>query len=219
MAKRKAVLKWSFGNEKLAKLDTVSFNLPAFRSRDGFAVCPKAGTCATYCYARQGRYIMPTVQNAREHNLAIVRGNLADFVQTAIADLADIRNKTVRVHDSGDFFSQDYLDAWFEIARAYPRKRFYAYTKSLHLDRSNAPSNFQIVQSVGGLLDAEIDTTQSHARVFETHAQRKAAGYVNGNLNDGPAIKGVRAIGLVYHGTKNLKDGQRRYLRMVKVGA
>ena len=37
----------------------------------------------------------------------------------------------VRVHDSGDFFSQEYFDAWLEVARGRPRTRFYAYTKSL----------------------------------------------------------------------------------------
>lgn len=219
MAKAKPFLKWSFGNEKLAKLDTVSFNLPAFLARDGFKVCPMAGACATLCYARQGRYIMPSVQDAREHNLAIVRGPMADFVRMAIADLAGIKNKIVRVHDSGDFFSQDYLSAWFAIASAYPNKKFYAYTKSLHLDRETGrPANFQIVQSMGGIMDSAIDTGKSHARIFATHADRKRAGYVDGNVNDGPAIAGKRAIGLVYHGTRNLKDGQVRYLRMANNG-
>ncbi len=212
-------LKWSMGNSKLVKTDTVSFNLPAFKSEDGFAVCPKAGACATVCYARQGRYIMPVVRAAREFNLAIVRADLQAFKAAALADLANIKQRSIRVHDSGDFFSQAYMDVWFEIARAFPNKRFYSYTKSLHLDRTAQPSNFQVIQSVGGLMDAAINTEQSHSRIFASHADRKRAGYVDGNVSDRPAILGKRAIGLVYHGSKNLKDGQRRWLRLNEVKA
>lgn len=208
-------LKWSTGNEKLKKLDTISFNLPAFRSADGFKVCPKAGACATLCYARQGRYIMPNVAASRESNLIKVRGDLTIFVREATEDLGNIRNKIVRVHDSGDFFSQEYMDAWFQIARLFPKKRFYAYTKSLHLDRVNKPKNFQIIQSVGGLLDDKINKRSSHSRIFATVSDRKKAGYVNGNKDDGPAIRGEQKIGLVYHGNKNLKEGQVRWLRAI----
>jgi hypothetical protein len=156
--------------------------------------------------------MMPNVAAPREFNLAIVRESVETFKQMAIADLSKIKNATVRVHDSGDFFSQEYLDAWFDIARMYPKKKFYAYTKSLHLDRSRRPENFQIVQSVGGLLDDHIDKTQSHSQIFTTHALRKAAGYVDGNKDDSPAIKGKTKIGLVYHGNKHLKPGQVRWL-------
>ncbi len=208
-------LKWSAGNEKLKKLDTISFNLPAFRSADGFHVCPKAGGCATLCYARQGRFMMPAVAATREFNLAKVRGDLSVFVREATEDLSKIKNTIIRVHDSGDFFSQEYMDAWFSIARAFPKKKFYAYTKSLHLQWRKAPKNFQIIQSVGGLLDERIDKKHSHSRIFATVSDRKRAGYVDGNKNDQPAIDGVKKIGLVYHGTRNLKEGQVAWLRQV----
>lgn len=208
-------LKWSTGNSKLKKTGTVSFNLPAFRSADGFAVCPKAGGCATLCYARQGFYTFKSVAAAREANLAVVRGDLARFVQLAKADLAKLKHTTVRLHDSGDFFSQEYLNAWIEIIKQFPEKKFYAYTKSLHLDFSAVPSNLQIIQSAGGLLDKQIDTSKSHSRIFASHADRIAHDYVDGNVNDQPAIDGVTRIGLVYHGSKKLKTGQIRWLKSV----
>src|SRR3990167_6387334 len=210
-------MKWSFGNSKLAKLDTVSFNIPAFRSADGFHTCPKAGACATMCYARQGRYMMPNVAATREFNLDIVRGDLNHFINSAIDDLGRIKQSIIRVHDSGDFFSQAYMDAWFTLAAYFPSKKFYAYTKSLHLDRSKKPSNFQIIQSVGGLMDASIDPNDCHSRIFSSHQQRKKAGYVDGNKNDQPAIDGIQRIGLVYHGVKNLKAGQVKWLDSNKV--
>lgn len=208
-------LKWSTNNAKLKKLDTASFSLPAFRSADGFKVCPKAGGCASLCYARQGRYVIPGVQASREYNLRIIRDSVERFTAYAIEDLRQIRQRTIRVHDSGDFFSQAYLDSWFTIARQFPEKRFYAYTKSLHLDRSQCPENFQLVQSAGGQLDDAIDLRQSHSRIFATVADRRRAGYVDGNRNDGPAIKGVQKIGLVYHGTSKLKAGQIQWLRSI----
>ncbi len=205
-------LRWSNGNEKLKKTRTVSFNLPAFRSRDGHVTCPMAGICAGPCYARQGRIIMPQAQNTREFNLAIARADLPAFERYAVLDLARIRTKSIRVHDSGDFYSQAYLDSWLRIMRQYPQKRFYAYTKCLHLDWSQTPPNFQVVYSLGGKLDHLIDLTKPHARIFATHDDRKQAGYVDGNKTDRPAQRGEIKIGLVYHGTRNLTPAQTQSL-------
>lgn len=207
------LLRWSFGNEKLQKTDTVSFNLPAFRSADGFAVCPQAGGCASYCYARQGRFLMPEVQAARELNLTIARHDLPTFERLARVDLARIRQRSIRIHDSGDFFSQAYLDAWCRIVAAFPDKRFYAYTKSLHLNFRAQPKNLRIVQSIGGKLDAKVNPRLSHTRVFASVADRRAAGYVNGNETDRPAQRGAIRIGFVYHGSIPISAGLARYLR------
>lgn len=204
-------LKWSLGNSKVSKLDAVSFGIPALQSADGFKTCPMAGACAAVCYARQGMYIMPNVKASREHNLRIARGNLATFEAMAIEDLGHIGARFVRVHDSGDFYSQEYLDTWGRIARAFPNKVFYAYTKSLHLDFSNVPPNFKVTQSQGGKLDSRIDRSKPHSRIFASDADRRAAGYGNGSNTDTLAIRGETKIGLVYHGTKKLSDAQTEY--------
>jgi len=49
---------------------------------------------------------------------------------------SDIR--ALRIHESGDFFSQDYLDAWVSIIKAFPTFSFWAYTKSYMLDFKEA---------------------------------------------------------------------------------
>lgn len=205
---KKLILKWSMNNAKLKKLETASFNLPAFRSESGFEVCPQAGGCATLCYARQGRYVIKSVRDVREFNLAHARGDQGQFKANLTSDLKNIKQRVIRLHDSGDFFSQTYLDTWCEVMSAFPEKRFYAYTKSLHLDWTRTPPNFQRIQSMGGKMDAHIDVSRSHARIFSSTAERLAAGYADGNKNDGPAIAGIQKIGLVYHGTKHLKRGQ-----------
>lgn len=206
-------LKWSFGNTKISKLDAVSFGVPAYRSASGFKTCPKAGACAAVCYARQGSYTWSTVQTAREANLRRIRADIRGFVRDALQDLQRIRARYVRVHDSGDFFSQAYLDAWSRIAREFPDKTFYAYTKSLHLDFNACPENLRITQSEGGKLDGQINRRRPHSRIFATHADRKRAGYLDGSRTDRPAITGKVKIGLVYHGTRKLAEAQRKYFK------
>lgn len=56
-----------------------------------------------------------------------------------------------RIHEAGDFFSQEYFDAWLEVARKMPGTLFYAYTVSLPywLNRKNQiPRNFKLIASM-----------------------------------------------------------------------
>ena len=222
-----ACLKWTEGNSKLTSTSGASsyrilgYGIPADYAfeRDGYRMntCPSALACRGVCYAKQGRYTMPNVAAARRHNLDTYLADRDAFIAGAIADLAKYatRYNVVRVHDSGDFFEQDYLDAWATIARAHPGIIFYAYTKSLDLSFTGIPSNLRITQSVGGRHDALIDPDFSHARIFadteEAIATMAADGYVDGSESDVPAIEGLVRIGLVYHGTRKMTDAQKLY--------
>lgn len=219
-----AFLKWTEGNSKLQKTSgsdgswrVLGYGIPADYSfeRDGVKhnTCPGALACRAVCYAKQGSYAWTNVKAARKHNLDAYLADRDAFIAGAVADLTRFssRYNVVRVHDSGDFFSQAYLDAWFTIARAFPGIRFYCYTKSLHLDWTACPSNLSVTQSIGGRYDAELDPDFSHSRIFATDADRIAAGYVDGNASDAPAIRGLVQIGLVYHGTRKLTDEQARH--------
>jgi hypothetical protein len=55
----------------------------------------------------------------------------------------------VRWHDAGDFFSKEYLDLAFDVARANPDVKFYAYTKIADVATGNKPANFIINFSSG----------------------------------------------------------------------
>jgi hypothetical protein len=64
--------------------------------------------------------------------------------------------KIIRIHVSGDFFSQAYFDAWVSVAVAEPYKIFYAYTKSLPYWEKRIgklPANFRLTASFGGRRD------------------------------------------------------------------
>jgi hypothetical protein len=204
------MVKLSIGNSKLNKTSAskgyrvVGFGLPAVDT------CPGASACKGICFATQGTYRFRAVRAVRADNLAASQGS--SFVTDMVAAIRRRRSRNVvRVHDSGDFYSQEYMDSWFAIARALPGKRFYAYTKSLHLDFTGKPDNFMIIQSLGGKYDHLVDLTRSHARIFATHDARIAAGYVDGNETDIPAIEGVHKIGLVYHGGRKLTKAQATY--------
>lgn len=213
--------KWN-KNEKLTKTsgkggwNVVGFGLPAdFNFMvDGVKhnTCPGALSCRDVCYAKQGGYRYPASKAARSHNLAFSQGDA--FVSGVVVDLARMRTvNTVRIHDSGDFYSQEYFNKWCDIAKALPHLTFYAYTKSLHLDLSGAPENFKVTQSLGGRLDSLVNLGKPHSRIFTSHEDRVRAGYVDGNLTDAYAIEGEQKIGLVYHGNKNLTEGQKIYFR------
>jgi hypothetical protein len=220
--------KWVMGNRKLEKTSggkyrVVGWGIPAdvnFVDGDGKRQnsCPGAKACRAVCYAKQGTYRFSNVINARQHNLDLsMRG---DFASLIIADLSSMVVKSkkcrkpynvVRLHDSGDFYSQKYLDAWATVAAAYPHVTFYAYTKSLHLDLSVAPANLRITQSLGGKHDKLVNLGRPHSRIFASHDARERESYVDGNLSDVPAIEGDISIGLVYHGGRNLTKSQKKF--------
>lgn len=209
-------IRLSTNNSKLVKtsgesVKVIGFGIPADRTFGGGNTCPGASACRAVCFAKQGAYNFKNVKEARMANLDASMG--PGFVADTVAALRRRRSyNVVRVHDSGDFYSQEYLDRWYAVARAMPERVFYAYTKSMHLDLWGAkPDNFRLVQSLGGKWDKRVDLSKPHSRIFASHEARIQAGYVDGNVSDLPAIEGETRIGLVYHGVRNLTPAQERY--------
>lgn len=194
----------SDGNTKLAADNIVSFNLIPI------VHCPMAGACKQYCYATVGQQAFRSgvLRRAR----AFLATQQADFVPRMIAEVARAVKKgarAVRVHDSGDFYSYEYMMQWLEIAKAHPGVRFYAYTKMVSLVRlayknGLVPDNFRLIQSLGGVADARIDHSLPHSRIFTSHEDLLAAGYADASESDAPAAFGASPlIGLVIHGAKS----------------
>lgn len=189
------------GNAKLRKDDIVTWNLPAGKC------CPKAGICRRYCYACKGNYHYPSVELGAERNYtASLESDFAMQLHRACRALIKSGKYRIRIHSSGDFYSQEYLDKWVAAMYCSPEITFYAYTKSLHLDWSAALRlpNFMLIQSEGGLLDAEMDVRLPIARVFASEEElvlANAAGgqWVNGSITDLVAMSGTSRIGLIKH--------------------
>jgi hypothetical protein len=212
--------KWTNGNEKLNKdnggtYNIIGFGIPAdydfLLNGEKQNTCPGALACRGVCYAKQGRYAMSNVVNARKHNLDLSQNPY--FVDWVVSDLQRMRKvNTVRIHDSGDFYNQEYYDKWCAIATMLPDITFYAYTKTVNMDLwTHKPDNLKITQSLGGKYDDMVNLGMPHSRIFADDDARINAGYADGNINDVPAIEGLVKIGLVYHGIKNLTESQKRY--------
>jgi hypothetical protein len=190
-------------------------NLP---ERGRFMTCPNAGACAQVCYARNGTYRFSNVLEAHTRNLtrylddpgqwlSDLHGELAQgkFRPTGVPRAvpsgldpelqrwADRGGVAVRIHDSGDFFSLDYLKDWLYTASIFTDILFYAYTKEVSmlksLDPKDIPANFRYLFSTGGLEDGLIDPEDDrHADVFPDDEALEAAGYESQEASDLLAI-------------------------------
>lgn len=193
----------SMNNSKLKRDGIAVFGIPAYKSKDGFLTCPGAKACITGCYAKQGAYVWSNVAQAYENRLALTRS--PEFVSTIVNELKRRKSiKTVRIHDSGDFYSREYLDNWLKIINSLSHVKFYAYTKMLPLFQGlTLPPNFTVIYSFGGKFDSQIDTNKDrHSKVFATVKEMKQAKYVDTTTRDINAIGKNNRIGLVYHGSK-----------------
>ncbi|MFJ8752279.1 hypothetical protein ACIREO_23530 [Streptomyces sp. NPDC102441] len=183
-------------NSQLRAEGIFNFPLPAWagRFKDGstYNACPGAGACAKLCYARVGTYRFPSVLAAHERNMWLTMHALADWEAQMAEEIRHkrFRGKWIRLHDSGDFHSDEYLEAWLRIMRDAPEDTwFYCYTKSVSMFRRlvepNPPKNFLWCYSLGGkedhLLDLEVDR---HADVFPGVAEVEAAGYTDQTESD-----------------------------------
>lgn len=186
-------------NSKLKKtsvangIKVMNFGIPAQ------STCLWADKCKKYCYASKGAYIWSNVKPAFEAREKITRQD--NFPQLMIAEIVKRKVDVVRIHDSGDFYSREYVNKWFKVMDSLPQVKFYAYTKSLPLfDGVKLPSNFILIYSEGGKRDDMIDaSSHRHARIFKTEAELLAAGYANASNDDLIAIGNNPKIGLLSH--------------------
>jgi len=223
------LLKFSTGNGKLK--NRLIFNLPA-----GYA-CPHAGVCKTMadratgqiydlpqytgtiadeyrCFAAMAE-TRPTVRSARWHNWDLLRetmhmnGNQAMLLR----DLIDLSlafqpaKKLVRIHESGDFWTENYMKAWMLVAHAHKDMKFYAYTKSLGMWynlQHMIPSNFYLTASYGGTLDYLIP---KHPEVFTrvayvVYTEQEAADRGLEIDHDDSHCLGDKPFALLVHGSQ-----------------
>ncbi|MFJ4790044.1 hypothetical protein [Streptomyces sp. NPDC088794] len=207
-------------NREMRAIGVWNWSLPAWAGRlpDGrsYNTCPSAGICRHVCYARHGTYTWPAVKAKHQSNLQFVLDDLSGWRQSLIAELGARKflGAWVRIHDSGDFFSDDYLLAWLHVIRARSATNFYAYTKEIGRFRAlvepNPPTNFLWVYSFGGTQDAALDIDCDRvADVFPNEESIAAAGWNSQEASDLLALLGPRLVGIpanrIPHFLKRLK--------------
>lgn len=223
----------SMGNSDLRRDGIFTWSLPAWVTEldDGriINVCPSAGECAKPCYARKGTYRFRNVKQKHQANLKRVLDDLAGWEREMTEELQKPKfvRKYVRIHDGGDFFSQEYLEAWLRIIRATPTTIFYCYTKEVKMFKEivepDYPKNFYWVYSYGGRQDHLIEDNDRQADVFPSKEAMEAAGFFDQEASDLLAITGPHKVGIVINnhagavrGLEGQSFGQRQAARHVK---
>lgn len=181
------MLKWSQANAKTEELKNVPElavwlkEYPQVWSLDLLSghTCPYAKECLSKveiiagkrtvvdgkhtkfrCFSASQEALFPNVYNLRKHNTDLLRA--AKGIDGKFALLNESLPKKVgitRIHVGGDFFNQDYFDAWVKLAETHQDRLFYFYTKSLPfwLTYEWLPSNMVGTASRGGYKDKLID--------------------------------------------------------------
>jgi hypothetical protein len=73
------------------------------------------------CYAASGENLFRNIRVSRWRNFDMLKGkSVKDMALLIDRSLPRKGIKLVRMHASGDFFSQAYFDAWIEVARWNP---------------------------------------------------------------------------------------------------
>ena len=205
-------------NRKIAKskVNTFNFGIPAYQSITGLITCPGAKDCIKGCYARQGAYAWSPVKQAYENRL---QATLSDNFPIDLWE-AIVENKAerIRIHDSGDFYSYEYLCKWLLIAESLPHVEFYCYTKRVDLFkeyRITPPKNFTVIFSYGGKFDHLIEpNTDKHSVVFSNENDLLSSGYLDASDNDDTIFllntTKETGIGLIYHGASSKDWGLRQ---------
>ncbi|WP_410659490.1 GP88 family protein [Amycolatopsis sp. lyj-112] len=206
-------------NRELKKLGVWNWSLPAFAGKlpDGrsYNTCPSAGVCAQACYARNGTYLFPNVKARHQQNLMLVLDDLPGWTKAMLDELSHKKftDAWVRIHDSGDFFTNTYLAAWLEVIRARPRTRFYAYTKEVAMFRTlvepSPPRNFWWVYSYGGTQDHTLDPAADRvADVFADESSIEDAGWHSQAESDLLAVLGPAPVGIPANNIAHFKARQ-----------
>ena len=126
--------------------------------------CPGAGACKVYCYAKKGGYVQWKASSmSQTRMLNFLLNDPQGFKAKLESELSAAKSKfgskgtdiVVRWHDAGDFFSPDYVDLAYSVAKDFPDVDFYAYTKMAGVALGNKPSNFKMNFSMGATPDQE----------------------------------------------------------------
>jgi hypothetical protein len=137
------------------------------------------------CFSASQEVQYNGVYNRRKHNFDLLRackssGEMLDLLVKSLPENAGV----IRIHVAGDFFNQNYFDAWLALAALKPNVLFYDYTKSIPywIARKQAVANlpnFVLTASRGGRQDKLISRHRLRQAVvvnFETAREALKAG-------------------------------------------
>ena len=112
------------------------------------------------CYSASQEAIYTNAYKKRKANFEALKGLETDEMVTLLCDNLPKNSGVIRIHAAGDFFNQQYFNAWMKVAELNPGVLFYAYTKALpywvHFGLDKIPENVILTASRGGRSDSMI---------------------------------------------------------------
>ena len=161
------------------------------------------------CFSASQEVQYTNVYNLRKHNFDMLRklscGEMVDMINQSLPTNAGI----VRIHVAGDFFSQQYMEAWYTVALLNPSILFYAYTKSLRfwlaINEFPILHNFVLTASYGGRHDHIIEQFNLRsAKVVFSEAEAAELGLEIDHDDSHAAKPSLRnnSFALLIHGTQ-----------------
>ena len=232
--KEDCVLKLQDGADKLQHLKVVYIGLPAgytcpfadrcktFAHRKGktFPLQPgqekalklkQQGDIRCFAASREAQY--PNLRNLRWSNRDLLKefeGDLTGMTDLLLRSLEYYENtkkkiRIFRIHDSGDFYSQEYFDAWVATAKQRSDILFYAYTTSLPywVERmEDLPKNFRLIASKGGKADDLIEKHNLRQAVVVTELNDAIKQRLPVDVNEYLAIFSEKDFALLIHNTQ-----------------
>ena len=244
------MLKFSNANAKTEALKEVDELKPFLLDRNIYSLdllsgysCPFASECLSKatvidgkrkikdgpntkfrCFSASQEVQYTNVYNLRKHNFDILRGlNVEDTIHRLNTDLPDNAG-IVRPGVAGDFFNNDYLFSWINVAMMNPEKLFYAYTKSLkywvdNLALVQAVDNFILTASYGGRHDWLIDKYNLRStKVVFSEAEAAEAGLEIDHDDSHAARPSLKDqdFALLIHGTQPKDTEAAEALKLLK---
>jgi hypothetical protein len=227
-------LKISGGN---AKIEYPSLSLPSGRS------CPSALDCLAKvkivdgkrkifdgavakfrCFSATTEAVFRTVYEQREHNYNLLREcNTVEEMHNLLNDSIKDSYTPFRIHVGGDFFNQNYFDAWVKYAGENPHRIFYAYTKSIKYwvkRLKRIPNNLKLTASRGGRDDDLIRVHTKLKNMIEaivvSSEQEAREKNLEIDTDDSLAIRNTKSFALVIHGTQKQGSEQARIVEQNK---
>ena len=179
-----------------------NFGIPAYKSASGKRTCPFADGCVKFCYAKKGAYIWSNVSKVFEERYELTKTD--QFVSEMNKEILKKKPDYVRVHDSGDYYSKEYLSKWIDVAIHNPNIRFYSYTNCVKMFKDiKLPDNYDVIFSDSGTQKHLINTTSDrHTKIFKNSMLLKNENYVDASVSDLYATKWFshnKKIGLIFH--------------------
>ena len=161
------------------------------------------------CFSASQEVQYTNVYNSRKHNFDLLRNlrynDMYELIDSSLPKNAGI----VRIHVAGDFFSEEYMHAWYTVALNNPKILFYAYTKSLRfwlaINEFPILHNFVLTASYGGRDDHMIDQFNLRStKVVFSEAEAEELGLAIDHDDSHAAKPSLRdnSFALLIHGTQ-----------------